>query len=63
MAKFIWFFRKECPICNGIIGELVKELLVHKIPIIKLPINDQIYFRIYNKYLTLTIFLKQNLMI
>ena len=36
-------------------GELVKELLINKIPIIKLPINDQICFRIYTKYLTLSI--------
>jgi hypothetical protein len=36
-------------------GELVKELLIHKIPIIKLPINDQICFRIYTKYLVLSI--------
>jgi hypothetical protein len=40
-------------VCN--IQELVKELLIHKIPIIKLPINDQICFRIYTKHLVLSI--------
>lgn len=68
--KNIWFFRRECPTCKQRLtgrmlhylnayftgeGELVKELLIHKIPIIKLPINDQICFRIYTKYLTLSI--------
>jgi hypothetical protein len=37
------------------IQELVQKLISHKIPIIRLPVNDQTCFRISTKYVTLSI--------